>query len=119
MNRAERRRQEREERRRQTIRVPDGKLIRADVLTPQGVQEVTNWRTIPAKRTGVHRWMATVAHYFTDEQAEAFAGRTESTPVLLDSSNIMFVGIGCVDCEGEYRTVVGTPCPAGDEWKEG
>lgn len=116
MNRSERRRQERADRKRRTVTFPDGQLIRADVLTPQGVEEVTNLRTIPAKRDGVHRWMCTVAHYFTDEQAEAFDGRSESAPVRLDASNIMFVALGCVDCERLYTDAAGTPCTAGDEW---
>lgn len=116
MNRHERRRQERA--RRKTITVPDGKLVRAEVLTPQGVEEVTNWRKIPAKRPGVHRWICAISHYFTDEQAEAFEGRTESSPVLLDASNIMYAGVGCVDCEQPYDVVHDRPCPAGDEWTE-
>lgn len=116
MNRSERRRQEREHRRRQTITVPDGKLVRADILTPQGVQEVTNYRKIPAKQQGVHRWICAVSHYFSPEQAESFAGRSESSPVLLDASNLMSAAVGCIDCEAEYHAVKDLPCPAGDEW---
>lgn len=118
MNRQQRRQQQREQRRRSTIQVPDGKLVRAEILTPGGVEEVTNWRQIPAKREGVHRWVCTVSHYMTPEQAEAFAGRDESAPVLLDASNIMFAGLGCIDCEGVYEAVLATPCPAGDEWAQ-
>lgn len=118
MNRRERRAQERKDRSRRTVTVPDGKLIRADVLTPQGVvEEVTNYRKIPAKREGVHRWIVAMSHYMTPEQAEAFDGRSESSPVLLDASSVMSASLGCIDCEGEYRQVVGRPCTAGDEWQ--
>lgn len=117
MNRRDRRAQERRDRSRRTITVPDGKLIRADVLTPQGVQEVTNYRKIPAKQVGVHRWICAVSHYFTPEQADSFANRIEASPVLLDASNLMSASVGCIDCEGEYHQVVGQPCTAGDEWQ--
>lgn len=119
MNRRERRQAERDNRRRQSITVPmDGRLIRADVLTPQGVEEVTNYRKIPAKRPGVHRWICVVSHYMSDEQADAFTHRSESSPVLLDSTNLMAADVGCVDCEQPYREVQDKPCPAGDEWRQ-
>lgn len=96
--------------------------MRAEVLTPTGqVAEVTNWRQLPAKVDGVHRWQAFVTHYLTPEQAEAFArrGAPGRGPVLLDASNVSFAAVGCVDCEGEYDEVAGVPCPAGDEWGNG
>lgn len=100
-----------------TVHVPDGKLIRAEVLTRTGeVAEVTNWRQLPAKVPGVHRWQVAMAHYMTPEQAAAWDGRSPSSPVLLDASSVMFAGLGCTDCEQEYRDAVGRPCPAGDEW---
>lgn len=117
-SRADRRRQERQARKQRTVELPEGMLLRADVLTPQGVEEVTNWRTLPAKRPGVHRWACFLSHYMTPEQAEAFVNRTESSPVRLDASSIMYAGVGCVDCERAYQEAVGSPCPAGDEWPE-
>lgn len=99
------------------MRLPHGQVVHAEVLTPLGrVEEVSNWRQLPAKRSGVHRWVCMVSHYFTDEQAEAFAGRTPENPVLLDASNIMYAGLGCVDCETPYELCAGSPCPAGDTW---
>ena len=118
MNRSERRRQERDDRKRRTIEIPDGRLLRADVLTPQGVEEVTNWRQLPAKQPGVHRWVCVVSHFLSDEQAEAFEERTPGNPVLLDASSVMYAGTGCVDCDQPYGEVVGKKCPAGDEWSQ-
>lgn len=118
MNRRERRQQERADRRRRTVELPEGMMVRADVLTSLGeTQEVTNWRQIPAKRQGVHRWIVAVTHYLSPEEAEAFDGRSPGSPVTLGAASVMFAGLGCVDCEGEYRTAAGSPCPAGDEWK--
>lgn len=100
------------------MRVPAGKMVRAEILTRTGeIAEVTNWRKVPAKQPGVHRWQVAMAHYMTPEQAAAFDGRSESSPVLLDASSVMFAGLGCIDCEQEYRDVVDQPCPAGDEWR--
>lgn len=116
MNRSDRRAAERSDRARRTLEVPDGKLVSAQVLTPSGVQQISNWREPPAKKPGVHRWVAAVSHYLSPEQAENFAGASDSMPFLLDASSVMFVGVGCIDCEGPYQLAVGTPCPAGDEW---
>lgn len=112
VSRRDRRRQG--ERGPRTVEIPDGMTLQAQVLTAQGVEEVTTFRTLAAKRVGVHRWVATVAHCLSPEQAEAFVGG--GSLVLLDTSNIMFAGCGCIDCEGQYQRVHSSPCPAGDEW---
>lgn len=116
MNRAQRRREEREAARRRTIEVPDGTLVSAHVLTGLGrVEEVTNYKAMPAKRPGVHRWQAFIVHSLGEEQAEAWA--KGGGQVLLDPSTIVTAMLGCIDCEGTYEETAGRPCPAGDEWR--
>lgn len=118
MSRAERRRQERARAKGRTINVPDGTLVRAQVLTGTGqVEEVTNYRELPAKRPGHHRWVVAIAHVLGDEQAEAW--QEGGGQVLLDPSSVLSASLGCFDCELAYADVKGRPCAAGDTWGRG
>lgn len=99
------------------VKVPDGTLLHASVLRPSGeVAEVTNFRQLPDKVPGVHRWQVFITHYLDEDEAAKFAGRTPSAPVLLGVDSVSFCAIGCIDCEVTYDQGIGHPCRARDEW---
>ena len=100
-----------------TVKVPDGKVLHAEVLTSTGeTAEVSNLARMPAKRPGFHRWQAFVVHHLSDDQAQAL---TEGGgKVLFDQSSVVMMPVAyCVDCEGTYADVSRKRCPAGDEWR--
>lgn len=67
----------------------------------------------PPKVLGRHRWIATAAFTLTPAEAAAAA---EGAPVDLDRPKLMFIGVGCIDCEEQYEIARTQPCLAGDEW---
>lgn len=68
---------------------------------------------MPVKVPGRHRWIATAAYTLSDTEA---AAADEGVRTELSVEKLCMFGIGCVDCEGEYKHVRTAPCPAGDEW---
>lgn len=69
----------------------------------------------PPKQVGRHRWIVTAAHTVTDDIVAA--AHDSATLKFLDHENLMFIGIGCVDCEQPLGQIkVGSWCPAADEW---
>lgn len=69
----------------------------------------------PPKQPGQHRWIVTAAYTVTD--AIAASAYDPAALKFLDHENLMYIGIGCVDCEQQLGAVkVGSFCPAGDEW---
>lgn len=87
MDRAERRRQEREAERR------FGCL--AD---------------LPAKLPGQHRWVAISGYTVTNEQANALINAT-GEPVFFDETNRFTTTLGCYDCEKEPPEIMpGSTC---------
>lgn len=69
----------------------------------------------PPKQPGRHRWIVTAAYTVNDDIAAS--AYDPATLKFLDHENLMYVGIGCVDCEQPLGQVeIGSFCPAGDDW---
>jgi hypothetical protein len=69
----------------------------------------------PPKQAGRHRWIVTAAYTVNDDIAAS--AYDPAALKFLDHENLMYIGVGCVDCEQPLGAVeVGSFCPAGDEW---
>lgn len=97
MDRAERRRNERAERKAATRKIPavivGGNMVAAEL----GHQFAARRGDLPEKVPGKHRWVATAAYSLPQEMAEA--ADDESKIKLLDHENMIDLAIGCWDCE--------------------
>jgi len=95
MNRAERRRQERQAaRRRDTVLIAGEGIVAASL----GMKyEATGHAQLPAKVPGKHRWVATGAWVLRDLDVER--AHDPDTMKYLDNENLMNLSIGCWDCE--------------------
>lgn len=66
------------------------------------------------KVAGVHRWVATGAWVLSEDEA-ALGATGDTAPdmmPMLDNGNLMFLGIGCWDCEEPMqKTGPGSVCP--------
>jgi len=106
-DRAERRRQEREDRRRAAIIVGDG-----IVATGIGHRyEAIPRAQLPDKEPGKHRWFAVASYVVTPETA-ATAFDPEKIK-FLDQENLFMLAVGCWDCEEQLGTIeADSRCPA-------
>lgn len=64
---------------------------------------------LPPKAEGVHRWIASAAYVLTEEEARS--ALPDQPQIVLGPNKLMSFGVGCWDCENEYRTAAGLPCP--------
>lgn len=102
-NRAERRRTERNQRR---VLVGENVVVSE---TGQMQSAGDTHGTMPDKEPGVHRWVAVASYHVVDP------GRAGLK--YLDSENMLYVGIGCYDCETPWSTdTAAQTCAAGDTW---
>jgi hypothetical protein len=106
MNRAERRRRDRERAKTPVLIAGDG--IIAGALGHK--YEARPHAQLPDKVTGNHRWVATGAWVLSPE---AVAGVDDpETLKFLDNENLMNLSIGCWDCERPLGDIaVGSECP--------
>lgn len=115
-NRATRRRGEREARRRApTLVVGDSVLASylAGTRRNIAVDDVRQFAELPAKEPGKHRWIATAS--FVMDIPDRLIGDA-NTNKFMDEKNLMYIGVGCWDCEQVYAACVDEPCPApGDD----
>lgn len=96
MNRAERRRRMREG---ENV-VVEGRGRHAPITEAKG--------QMPAKRAGEHRWIAAASFTVKDPGAAGLK--------FLDTENMVYVGLGCWDCEQVWSDTVNPHCPArGDD----
>ena len=65
-------------------------------------------RQLPEKQWRQHRWVAAAAFVLSQEQAEA--AHEPGNQVYMDGSNLMYVMIGCWDCEQPYPLVHDKRC---------
>lgn len=107
MDRAERRRRERGARKQPVIIAGEG--VVAGELGHQF--EAKPHAQLPTKKRGEHRWIASAAYVLSQDMAEK--AEDPDTLKLLDHENLMFLGIGCWDCEQPLGVVKpGSWCPA-------
>lgn len=84
-------------------------------MTDNPIQNVSDMAgQLPSKEEGKHRWVANAA--FTITPSEAAAAHAGSA-VALTVKNLVFYGVGCIDCEGEYHEARVHKCPAGNDWE--
>lgn len=108
MNRAERRRQERLERKR--VRVGPGV-----VESIPGVYDQGRTASLPPKQPGKHRWILTCSYVVTEESVRGEMDGTGES--YLDHETRFAMGLGCWDCEQPYPDITpDTICPA-NEWR--
>jgi len=103
MNRAERRRHDRSQRKQPVIVVGDNVIVAGlgDRYEPvEGAQ-------LPVKVNGEHRWVAIASFVVPTPNMIA----REDVLKILGPHNMMYVGIVCYDCEEAWRTDIG-PCVA-------
>lgn len=77
------------------------------VIDPSG-----GMRDLPPKQWREHRWVVVAAYVVSTEQAEAMHDAGGGT-VLLDASNLHYIGVGCYDCEQPYALARGNRCTVG------
>lgn len=119
MGRAERRRQERIDRKRGEARARAGEVVGVEqghVWRSAGdMFEAGKFKDLPAKVPGRHRWIATATYSLSEK---AVAGAYDPGELkFLDQENLAFVLIGCWDCEkalGEVAADSACPAPASD-----
>lgn len=73
--------------------------------------EAVGHAELPSKVPGEHRWVASASWVLSLDQVE------HATDVdrikLMDQENLMYLGIGCWDCEQPLGSIkVGSQCPA-------
>lgn len=107
MNRAERRRDERDRRRRRAVIIGDG-LVAATVGKRFNADNV-EFAKLPEKLAGQHRWVA-AASFVLDMPDRLL--EDAATHKLLDDRNMMYLGVGCWDCERSFGEASGQPCQA-------
>lgn len=106
MNRAERRRQQRSHKKTPVLIAGEG--IAAAAIGHQ--YEATGHRELPAKVPGKHRWIAS-GSLLSDLAVEK--AHDPDTLKFLDNENLMYLGIGCWDCEQPLGLIQpGSLCPA-------
>lgn len=78
------------------------------VAEPTGSHyKVTRSAQLPPKRTGKHRWVAAASWIISPNQYD----QLDTTEIkLLDRENIMYLAIGCWDCELTYGEAKDTMC---------
>lgn len=110
MNRAERRRRERDNRKTPVLMVGD-----AIVAAGLGHKyEARPHAELPAKEPGKHRWIATGAWVLSDDAVKH--SNDPGVMKLLDHENLMHLAIGCWDCERPLGEIaVDSVCPAKGE----
>lgn len=123
MNRAERRRQEKIDRRRHLSARRAGQVIDQSgpgrVIDGGILQEYQGAKgdKMSPKVPGRHRWIATAMYAMSDTAA---AHAFDDTPKFMDAENLVMVAMGCFDCEQPLTPAIrGSECPAGDEWQGG
>ncbi len=113
MNRAERRRRERHERK---VRDQRGSVSVGDSIVAASmgqVSEVTNPnRALPDKVPGEHRWIATGMWSVTVDDVKHVEDPDRAK--FLDTENLVYLGLGCYDCEKVLGTEIepGSRCEA-------
>ena len=107
MNRAERRRNERAARRHRPVIIGEG-MVAASIGETFSA-DVERVAELPPKREGQHRWVA-AASYVLDMPDRLIGD--EGTRKLLGPERLMYLGVGCWDCERAWGEVNGQPCPA-------
>jgi hypothetical protein len=118
VNRSERRRQERAQARSARQKMPVmmvGDGIVAGEL-PGHQFEAQGGAALPPKVPGHHRWIATAAYVVRDVDAEKANDAEHFT--FLDHENLMYLAIGCWDCEeplGKIKATSTCPAPASDD----
>jgi hypothetical protein len=112
VNRAERRRQERAAAKRKAAPMIVGDGVIATSLGQTYDGSAVKGAELRAKVPGEHRWVATASWVLSMEQVE---GAFDVDRIkLMDQENLMYLGIGCWDCEQPLGVVeVGSHCPAG------
>jgi hypothetical protein len=110
-NRSARRRQERDARRHSTVVVGDSVIASylAGARQHIAVDDVRQFAKLPPKQPGKHRWVAS-ASFVMDIPDRLLAD--VDTKKFLDDKNLMYIGVGCWDCEQVYTECVDQPCPA-------
>ena len=111
MNRAERRRQERAHKKTPV-------LIAGEGIVAAGLghkYEARPHAELAKKVPGKHRWVATGAWVMSDPAVEK--AHDPDTMKFLDNENLMYLSIGCWDCEQPLGVInPGSFCPAqGDD----
>lgn len=102
MNRAERRRQHRATRKQPVIMAGDG-IVAASLGEHFEARDAAH---LPAKQPGEHRWIA-IASYVLDLPGTVIGS---DLPKVLGPHNMMYLGVGCYDCERPWAAVPGQ-CP--------
>lgn len=112
MNRAERRRRERQQRRRE--RQPNAAPGRPiGLLTEDGIYDQGAHAQLPTKEPGRHRWVLIASYTVTEESVFAEARGDGAT--FLDHENRYAMSLGCIDCEQPYPHIQpGSRCAAAD-----
>jgi hypothetical protein len=103
MNRAERRRHDRSQRKQPVIVIGENVVVRS--LGEQ--YEPVEAAQLPSKEPGEHRWVA-VASFVVPTPSMI---HREDVLKILGPHNMMYVGIGCYDCEEVWTADIG-PCVA-------
>ena len=69
---------------------------------------------LPPKIIGVHRWVAAASWVLNQDMARSSFDASDMR--LLDAENMMYLAIGCWDCEKVLgqEVDVDSPCPAHD-----
>jgi hypothetical protein len=107
MDRAERRRQERAERKGAVLIAGDGVVAQSVGQVFEAVPHIE----LPDKRPGKHRWIASACYVVADSAIEGTLD--PDTPSFLDQENLFFLGVGCWDCEQPLtQELIDTPCRA-------
>lgn len=107
MNRHERRRQARAEKKTPVLIAGEG-IVAASLGHRY---EATGHRELPAKEPGRHRWVATGAWVLSDLAVEK--AHDPDTMKFLDNENLMNLSIGCWDCERPLGVIdIKSRCPA-------
>lgn len=106
--RAARKRRDREPPPIPVMMVGDG-ILGAEL--PGHQYEARGGAKLPDKQPGAHRWIATASWVITEPTAAA--AHDVDTIKVMDHENLMYLGIGCWDCEAPLGVIeVGSVCPA-------
>ena len=107
MNRHERRRQERAAKKTPVLIAGEG-IVAAELGHRY---EATGHSELRPKEPGCHRWVATGSWVLSDAMVEK--AHDPDTMKFLDNENLMYLGIGCWDCEQPLGAIKpGSHCPA-------
>jgi hypothetical protein len=112
MNRPEKRRNDRAKAKAAARKVPVVLLGDGIVAAPLGHQfEAKGGAQLPPKIGNEHRWIATAAYVMDVDQVRA--AHDPDTLKFLDEKNLMYLAVGCWDCEQTLGAIrPDTPCPA-------